>query len=295
MERRIRTQKRGWLPWLFVAPALLILGFFLLYPSLSTFYLSLFDKRSEDFVGFHNYVFALTSEVMLIAFRNNLLWLVVFTGVTVSLGVVFAVMFDRIRWEPWAKAAIFVPMAISFVGAGVIWKFVYAFRPAGAAQIGLLNGLLTLIPGFEPQGWLIEKSVNNFALIAVGIWIWTGFCTITLSATYKSIPREILEAARVDGANEVQVFFRVILPMMMSTILVVATTMVVTVLKVFDVVYVMTNGNFDTEVMANRMYKEMFHFRHFGRASAIAVILLLAIIPVMLFNIRNFRQQEAMR
>jgi len=288
-------QKRGWLPWLFVAPALLILGFFLLYPSLSTFYLSLFDKRSEDFVGFHNYVFALTSEVMLIAFRNNLLWLVVFTGVTVSLGVVFAVVFDRIRWEPWAKAAIFLPMAISFVGAGVIWKFVYAFRPAGAAQIGLLNGFLTLIPGFEPQGWLIEKSVNNFALIAVGIWIWTGFCTITLSATYKSIPREILEAARVDGANEVQVFFRVILPMMMSTILVVATTMVVTVLKVFDVVYVMTNGNFDTEVMANRMYKEMFHFRHFGRASAIAVILLLAIIPVMLFNIRNFRQQEAMR
>jgi alpha-glucoside transport system permease protein len=288
-------QKRGWLPWLFVAPALLILGFFLLYPSLSTFYLSLFDKRSEDFVGFHNYVFALTSEVMLIAFRNNLLWLVVFTGVTVSLGVVFAVVFDRIRWEPWAKAAIFLPMAISFVGAGVIWKFVYAFRPAGAAQIGLLNGFLTLIAGFEPQGWLIEKSVNNFALIAVGIWIWTGFCTITLSATYKSIPREILEAARVDGANEVQVFFRVILPMMMSTILVVATTMVVNVLKVFDVVYVMTNGNFDTEVMANRMYKEMFHFRHFGRASAIAVILLLAIIPVMVFNIRNFRQQEAMR
>lgn len=288
-------QKRGWLPWIFVAPALLILGFFLLYPSLNTFYLSLFDKTAENFVGFHNYIFALTSEVMLTAFRNNLLWLVVFTGVTVSLGVIFAVMFDRIRWEPWAKAAIFVPMAISFVGAGVIWKFVYAFRPAGAAQIGLLNGFLTLIPGFQPQGWLIEKSVNNFALIAVGIWIWTGFCTITLSAAYKSIPREILEAARVDGANEVQVFFRVILPMMMSTILVVATTMVVNVLKVFDVVYVMTNGNFDTEVMANRMYKEMFHFRHFGRASAIAVILLLAIIPVMLFNIRNFRQQEAMR
>jgi alpha-glucoside transport system permease protein len=288
-------QKRGWLPWIFVAPALLILGFFLLYPSLNTFYLSLFDKTSENFVGFHNYIFALTSEVMLTAFRNNLLWLVVFTGVTVSLGVIFAVMFDRIRWEPWAKAAIFLPMAISFVGAGVIWKFVYAFRPAGAAQIGLLNGFLTLIPGFQPQGWLIEKSVNNFALIAVGIWIWTGFCTITLSAAYKSIPREILEAARVDGANEVQVFFRVILPMMMSTILVVATTMVVNVLKVFDVVYVMTNGNFDTEVMANRMYKEMFHFRHFGRASGIAVILLLAIIPVMVFNIRNFRQQEAMR
>ena len=288
-------QKRGWLPWVFVGPALLILGFFLLYPSLNTAYLSLFDKRSENFVGFHNYVFALTDRVMLIAFRNNLLWLVVFTGVTVSLGVVFAVVFDRIRWEPWAKAAIFLPMAISFVGAGVIWKFVYAFRPAGSPQIGLLNGLLTLIPGFEPQGWLIERSINNFGLIAVGIWIWTGFCTITLSAAYKSIPREILEAARVDGANEVQVFFGVILPMMMSTILVVATTMVVNVLKVFDVVYVMTNGNFDTEVMANRMYKEMFHFRNFGRASAIAVILLLAIIPLMLFNIRNFRQQEAMR
>ncbi len=288
-------EKRGWLPWVFVGPALLIVTFFLLYPSLNTFYLSFFDRRSENFVGFGNYLFTLTSQAMLIALRNNLLWLVVFTGGTVSLGVVFAVMFDRIRWESWAKSAVFLPMAISFVGAGVIWRFVYAFRPPGSPQIGLLNGLVTLIPGVSPQGWLIEKSVNNFALILVGIWIWTGFCTITLSAAYKSIPQEILEAARVDGANEVQVFFRIILPMMVSTIAVVATTMVVIVLKIFDVVYVMTNGNFDTEVMANRMYKEMFHFRDFGRASAIAVILLLAIIPVMLFNIRNFRRQEAMR
>lgn len=288
-------EKRGWLPWVFVGPALLIVGFFLLYPSFNTFYLSLFQGRSSNYVGFGNYLFAFTNRVMLIAFRNNLLWLVLFTGITVSLGVVFAVMFDRIRWESWAKSAVFLPMAISFVGAGVIWKFVYAYRPLGSPQIGLLNGLVTLIPGVAPQGWLIEKSVNNLALIAVGVWIWTGFCTIALSAAYKSIPQEILEAARVDGANEVQIFFRVILPMMASTIAVVATTMVVNVLKIFDVVYVMTNGNFDTEVMANRMYKEMFQFRDFGRASAIAVILLLAIIPVMLFNIRNFRRQEAMR
>ncbi len=284
-----------WLPWVFAAPCLLILAFFLVYPSLNTAYLSLFDKRSENFVGLHNYIFALTSDIMLTAFRNNLLWLVLFTAVTVSLGVIFAVIFDRIQWEPVAKAMIFLPQAISFVGAGVIWKFVYAYRPVGVAQIGLLNAAFGIIPGFKPLGWLVERSFNNFALIAVGIWMWTGFCTITLSAAYKGIPGEIIEAARVDGANEVQIFFRVILPMMMSTILVVATTMIVTVLKVFDIVYVMTNGAFDTEVIANRMYKEMFHFRDFGRASAIAIILLLLIIPVMVFNIRTFREQEAMR
>jgi len=288
-------KQRSVLPWLYVGPALLILAFFLVYPALNTLYLSLFDKRSENFVGLDNYVWALTSKDMLTAFKNNILWLVLFTALTVSLGLVMAVLLDRVRYEAVAKSIIFLPMAISFVGAGVIWKFMYAFRPANVAQIGLLNAIVRNFTSLDPIGWLVNRTTNNLALIVVGVWIWTGFCMVILSAAYKGIPRELIEAARVDGANEWQVFWRITLPMMKPTIAVVATTMVINVLKVFDIVYVMTNGAFGTEVIANRMYKEMFHYRSFGRASAIAVILLLAIIPVMLVNIRRFREQEAVR
>lgn len=281
--------------WFYITPTLLILAFFLVYPAVNTFFLSFLDKKSELFVGLSNYIFALTSKNMLYAFRNNLIWLIVFTTFTVSLGLILAVLLDRVRYESVAKSIIFLPMVISFVGAGVIWKFVYAYRPAGSPQIGVLNAVLSKAFNLEPVGWLINKTVNNFALIFAGVWIWVGFCMVILSAAYKGIPKELLEAARVDGANELQVFWRIILPVMKPTIAVVTTTMIINVLKVFDIVYVMTNGNFGTEVIANRMFKEMFHFRNFGHASAIAVILLVAIIPVMIVNIRRFREQEAIR
>lgn len=280
-------------PWLYIGPALVILGFYLVYPSISTIYLSFFGEDSQEFVGLANWRYALTSQPMLIAFRNNLLWLVLFTSVTVSLGLVLAVLMDRVRYEPVTKSMIFLPMAISFVGASVIWKFVYDFKPPTQPQIGLLNAILVNFT--EPVGWLIERPINNVALIVVGIWIWTGFCLVILSAAYKSIPGELIEASRVDGATEWQIFWRIIVPIMRPTIAVVATTMVINVLKIFDIVYVMTNGAFGTEVIANRMYKEMFQFREFGRASAIAVVLLLAVIPVMLINIRRFQEQEAIR
>ncbi|MDD3818686.1 MAG: sugar ABC transporter permease [Actinomycetota bacterium] len=292
-KKNISSKKVNIWPWVYMAPALLILGFFLVYPIVNTIYLSFLDAKSEVFVGFSNYVFALTTKPMLIAFRNNLLWLVIFTAFTVSLGLIFAVIFDRVRYEPIVKSIIFLPMAISFVGAGVIWKFIYAYRPAGEPQIGVLNAILNNF-GIEPVGWLVNKSTNNFALIAVGIWIWVGFCMVILSAAYKGIPKELLEAARVDGANELQVFWRITIPSMAPTIGVVTTTMIINVLKVFDIVYVMTNGQFDTEVIANRMYKEMFQFHNFGRASAIAVILLLLIIPMMIINVRRFKRQEKM-
>lgn len=281
-------------PWLYVGPALLVLFVYLLYPIAGTFYYSFFDKRSENFVGLHNYLWALTSKTMLVALRNNLLWLIFFTVFVVTFGLILAILTDRVRYESPLKSLVFLPMAISFVGAGVIWKFVYAFRPRDAAQIGLLNAIITGVFHGEPVGWLVNRNVNNFALIVVGVWVWTGFCMVVLSAAYKGIPRELLEAARVDGATEWAVFRHVILPLLMPTIAVVTTTMVINVLKVFDIVYVMTNGDFGTEVMANRMYKEMFKFRNFGRASAIAVILLLAIVPVMLVNIRRLREQEAL-
>ncbi len=286
-------------PWLFIGPALLLVTFFLVYPSIHTAVLSFFGRpysaHAEGFIGFRNYQTFFTDKNMLMALRNNALWVVILTTFTVSFGLIFAVLLDHVRYEKIIKSIVFIPMAISMVGASVIWKFVYAFRPAGAEQIGILNAVVTALGG-QPIGWLIKRPwINNLCLIIVGIWIWTGFCMVILSAAYKGIPKELLEAARIDGANEWQVFWRVILPLMKPTVAVVTTTMVVFVLKIFDIVYVMTNGNFSTEVVANRMYKEMFSYFRYGRASAIAVILLLLIIPVMLFNIRRFREQEAIR
>jgi len=278
-------------PWLYLGPALAVLAFFLIYPSINTIYLSFLDKNSEKFVGASNYVYAFTNRTMLTALRNNIFWVLIFTPLTVFLGLVLAVILDRVKYETIIKFIIFMPMAISFVGASVIWKFVYAYRPAFAPQIGLLNafrGIFHLLP----VPWLIKRPwVNNFCLIAVGIWVWTGFCMVILSASYKGLPRQLLEAARIDGATEWKIFWRVILPLMMPTVAVLITTQVINVLKVFDIVYVMTNGSFGTEVIANRMYKEMFNFRNFGRASAIAVVLLLLILPMLLVNLRRFRRQ----
>lgn len=288
------TRQQRLLPWVFLTPALLLLGAYLVIPTILTVYISLLDGRSQAFVGLTNYTTLLTTKGIGEAFRNNLFWLVGVTGVSVSLGLLIAVLADRVRYEPVPKTLIFLPMAISFVGASVIWKFIYAFRPAGTDQIGLLNGVVTSL-GFAPIGWLVERSLNNFALIAIMIWLQTGFCMVLLSAAVKGIPQEMLEAARLDGANEVQIFWRMIVPTIRSTLLVVATTTILLVLKVFDIVYVMTAGNQGTEVLASLMFKEMFSFRHYGRGSAIAVILLLAVIPVMVVNIREFRSHDAHR
>ncbi|RLC36086.1 MAG: sugar ABC transporter permease [Candidatus Nealsonbacteria bacterium] len=289
----MRTKKIT--PWLYIIPAMFLLFFFLVYPSINTLYISFFNYNSEKFVGIQNYFYCFTNEIMLNSFRNNALWVILFVPLTVSLGLIIAVLADRVKYESIVKSIIFMPMAISFVGAGVIWKFVYAYRPASAAQTGILNALRSFFQ-LEPLPWLIIRPwLNNFCLIMVGVWIWTGFCMVILSASYKGIPRELLEAARVDGATEFKIFWKIILPLMKPTIAVVATTMTINVLKVFDIVYVMTNGNFNTEVVANRMYKEMFIFRNYGRASAIAVILLMLIIPMIIINIQRFREQEAIR
>lgn len=285
-------RKAGKLPWLYAGPALLLLTFFLVYPSIETFRLSFLGPKSEQFVGLKNYVYAFTTDEMLTAFKNNLIWLVFFTLFTVAGGLIIAVLLDRVSYEPLAKAVIFLPQAISFVGAGVIWKFVYDYRPG----VGLLNAILkVLFPNKAPIGWLVNPNTATYALIVTGIWMWTGFAMTVLSAAVKGIPAEINEAARMDGASPWQIFWRVTIPMISSTIAVVATTMVINVLKVFDLVYVMTAGNYKTNVIANQMYTELYTNRRNGRASAIAVILLLAIIPAMLVNIRRFQEQEAMR
>jgi alpha-glucoside transport system permease protein len=242
---------------------------------------------------FENFRYALTSPIMRQSFVNNLIWIVVMVSGTVLLGLLIATLADRVRYEALAKAIVFLPMAISFVGAGVIWKFVYEYRASGE-QIGLLNAILVALGG-EPQAWMTLPQVNTLALILVGIWMWTGFCMTVLAAALKGVPGEILEAARVDGATEWQVFMGIMVPMILPTITVVITTMVINVLKVFDIVYVMTGGNFGTEVIANRMYTEQYINFDTGRAAAIAVVLIVVIIPAMVFNIRRFREQEATR
>jgi len=287
-------QQGRWRPWLWVGPALILLVIYLVYPALNTAFLSLYNNNSTRFVGLDNYAYFFTNPGTLVSLRNNALWLVFLTLLTVTFGLIFAVLFDRVRYESVAKAIIFLPMAISFVAAGIIWKLMYDYQPANRPQTGTLNALVTSLGG-DPVPWLVDRATNNPALIWVAIWMWTGFALVILSAGLKSIPEEIIEAARVDGATEFQVLRQITIPMLGSTIAVVATTMIINALKAFDIVYVMTNGNFNTDVIANRMYKEMFNFNNFGRASAIAVVLLLAIIPVMLFNVRRFKEQEAIR
>lgn len=240
--------------------------------------------------GWQNYLFAMTNADMRIAFRNNILWLLLGTSGSVGLGLLVATLVDRVKREALAKSFIFLPMAISAVGASVIWRFVYAWQPAGRPQIGLLNAIVTHF-GIDPIPWIIETSFNTYALILIMVWLQTGFAMVVLSAALKGVPGEIIEAARMDGANEFQLFFRVIIPAIRGSIITVSTTIFIAILKVFDIVYVMTSGKFDTEVIANRMFVEMFNFRNYGHASALAVILLVVVLPIMVVNIRNLRKQ----
>jgi alpha-glucoside transport system permease protein len=285
------TRKISIETYLYILPALFLLLVFLLYPTLHTFYLSFFDQDSSSFVGLKNYVYLFTHKEISLVFRNNLLWLTLFTVTAVGMGLFLAVLSDRLRYEPVLKAIIFVPMAISFTAAAVIWRFMYLYRPEGFPQTGLVNALWVSLGG-TPVAWLVNLDVNNFALIAAAVWMWAGFGMIVISAGLKGIPREVLEAARVDGAREWQLFWHIIQPMLRPILIVVALSLTINALKIFDLVYVMTFGNHDTDVIANRMFKELFIFANFGRASAIAVILLLLIIPVMVMNIRRFRQGE---
>ena len=290
-EERIRARIR---PWLWIAPALLFLVVFLVYPTLNTIVLSFQDKAGEMFVGLANYQYFFTNEQTLVSLRNTVLWVVVMTAGVVGLGLLIAVLVDRVRYEAVAKTVIFVPLAISFVAAAIIWTFMYQFRAPGSPQTGTLNAVLGLV-GIGPEAFIQTAPFNNVFLIIVGIWMWTGFAMVILSAGLKGISIEVLEAARVDGANEWQVFRGIIFPLLLPTVFVVATTIVITALKSFDVVYTMTSGNFETPVIAYTMYKEMFTFGHLGRASAVAIVLLVSIVPFMILNIRRFREQEAIR
>jgi alpha-glucoside transport system permease protein len=263
-------------------------------PTLRTFWLSFMDDIGVNFVGLNNYVFALTDRVMLEGFGNNLLWMVVGTSLCVGLALLIAVLADRSRYETVYKAIIFMPMAISFVGAGVIWKFVYAYMGEGinVQQIGLLNAIVIALGG-QAQSWLTMPPWNNFFLIIIMVWLQTGYAMVLLSSAIKGIPAEIVEAAHMDGANDVQAFFNITVPTIQGTILTVTTTIVIFSLKLFDIVRVMTGGNNGTNVIANEFYIQQFTYNNSGRASAIAIILLIAVIPVMIYNLRQFGERRA--
>lgn len=283
------------LPFLFVGPAMAMLIWFLALPTLRTFLISLQNSDSSQFVGIQNYIDIFGNPAMLEVFRNNLLWLVVGTSFVLGFGLLIAVLADRSRIESVAKSIIFMPMAISFVGAGVIWNFIYEVRQKGDEQIGLLNAIWTGLGG-DPQAWTaLLQPWNNLFLIVIMIWLQTGFAMVLFSAAIKGIPAELTEAARVDGANERQIFRRVTVPMIRGTIITVATTTVILTLKIFDVVIVMTGGQFGTGVIATEFYRQYFTNRNFGVGSALAIILLVAVIPVMIYNLRRFRGQEAFR
>ena len=294
VEKLPKEWRNRFQPFIFVGPALAILGWFLAIPTFRTLLLSFQDATSRRFVGLDNYAFALTDRIMLEAFRNNLLWMVFGTLFTVGLGLVIAVLADRSKFENVYKVIIFMPMAISFVGAGVIWKFVYTYRGEGAgiAEIGLLNAIVIALGGTS-QPFLQQPPWNNFFLIVIMVWLQTGYSMVILSSAIKGIQAELLEAARVDGANEFRIFFNIIIPTIKGTLITVTTTVIIFSLKLFDIVRVMTGGNYGTNVIANEFYLQRFTYGHSGRASAIAIILLVAVIPVMIYNLRQFRERKA--
>jgi alpha-glucoside transport system permease protein len=278
------------LPWVFVSPALVLLGVYLVYPAVATILGSFQDKKGAFTLA--NWA-VLGTGAFIEILRNNAIWLIVATGGSVILGLVIAGLFDRVRREALAKVFVFTPLAISLVGATVIWGFVYAWQPAGQPQYGLLNAIWTAT-GAKPIPWATTFPINIPAEILIMIWLQTGFAMVVLSAAIKGVPTEVIEAARLDGASERQMFFGVIVPIIRGSIITVATTIAIAVLKIFDIVISISGGRNHDDVVAVRMFTEMFQFFNDGRAAALATVLFIAVLPVMIINLRNFRRQQAM-
>lgn len=284
----------SWIALFWIAPAVILLLIFFIYPMLNTILWSFENADSTQFVGLKNYQRIFTDVNMLDVLKNNLIWLVLATILTVGLGLIVAVLVDRVKIESIIKSALFAPMAISFVGAGIIWRFVYAYAPAGQPQIGLFNVFLGLF-NIAPQAWLQNEAINNLALIVIYTWMWTGFSMVIISAALKGIPDDVIEAAKMDGAGRITMFLRITIPMIAPTLGVVITTMIINILKIFDVVYIETGGNYHTDVVAMEFYNQLFNFNNYGLASALAIILTLCVLPIMVINIRRMRREEGQR
>ncbi|NMR21125.1 carbohydrate ABC transporter permease [Cellulomonas fimi] len=280
----------------FVGPTVLAIGFGLVYPGLRTMYASFFDRGGKNFVGLDNYVTAFTQDQFQIVLRNTALWVLIVPVVATFIGLVYAVLVDRTRFEAVAKGLIFLPMAISMVAASIIWRFVYEYKPnqPGVNQTGLANQLLVWL-GREPQQFLLNAPTNTFFLMAVMVWIQTGFAMTVLSAAIKAIPDDIIEAARLDGLKGMQMFRFITVPSIRPALIVVVTTIAMGTLKVFDIVRTMTGGNFETSVVANEFYTQSFRFNEQGFGAALAVILFVFVIPLIVYNVRQLRLSEEIR
>lgn len=279
-------------PWLFLFPAFFILFLYLAYPVFESFRLSLIDRNiGNAFVGLDNYQKMANDPKFWEALRNNLMWLIVVPAASTAFGLLAAQLSDRVGWGNIAKSLIFMPMAISFVGAAVIWRLVYDVRPISQDQIGMLNALYIFFGGDAPQAWLTHLFWNNFLLMIVLIWIQTGFAMVILSAALRGVPEETVEAAIIDGASPMQVFFRIKVPQIAGTILVVWTTITITVLRVFDIVFAMTNGQWETQVLANYMFNQLFVANDVGVGSAAAIIIMLLVTPILVWNVYNARKE----
>jgi alpha-glucoside transport system permease protein len=273
--------------WLFMAPALFALTIYLVYPVFESVRLAFHDRTGQQFVGFSNFAWMINDGEFRQSIFNNFLWLLVVPALSTFFGLIVAALTDRIWWGNIAKTLIFMPMAISFVGAAVIWKFVYDYRAEGSEQIGILNAIVVAMGG-SPEAWMTIPFWNNFFLMVILIWIQTGFAMVILSAALRGIPEETIEAAVIDGANGFQIFFKIMVPQIWGTIAVVWTTITILVLKVFDIVLAMTNGQWQTQVLANLMFDWMFRGGgDFGRGASIAVVIMILVIPIMIWNIRN--------
>ncbi|HET6534349.1 MAG TPA: sugar ABC transporter permease [Actinoplanes sp.] len=278
----------------YLAPTLLMVLLGLIYPGLRTVYQSFFDAAGDAFIGLGNYQTIFTDADQLTVLRNTVFWVLVTPFLATGIGLVYAVLIDRARMESFAKALIFLPMAISFVGAGIIWRFVYEYRPdqGNVQQIGLLNQVLVWLGG-TPQQWLIESPLNTFLLIVVMIWIQAGFAMTVLSAAIKAIPDDVVEAARLDGVSALGMFRFITLPSIRPAVVVVLTTIAIATLKVFDIVRTMTGGNFNTSVVANEFYSQSFRSDNQGLGAALAVLLFILVIPIVVYNVRQLRAAEA--
>lgn len=276
-------------PWLFLGPALVLLGVYLVYPVFNSVLLSLHDSTGSEFIGAENYRWLLNDTKFRESFFNNMLWLVIVPAAATLFGLLAAALTDRIWWGNFAKSLIFMPMAISFVGASVIWKFIYEYRGADVEQIGLLNAIFVSMGG-EPQAWITLPLWNSLLLMVILIWIQTGFAMVILSAALRGIPEETVEAAYLDGASPLQIFLRIKVPQIWGTIAVVWTTITILVLKVFDIVLAMTNGQWGSQVLANLMFDWMFRGNDVGRASSIALVIMLLVLPIMVWNILQARK-----
>ncbi|WP_432900118.1 carbohydrate ABC transporter permease [Micromonospora matsumotoense] len=288
---RRRKPREGLFALFFLLPTLLLLTIGLVVPALRTVLLSFMDAGSDEWVGLRNYSWMFSEDSIVRVLLNTLIWVLLVPLVATTFGLLYAVMVDKARFESIAKSLIFLPMAISFVGASIIWKFVYAYRSEDQDQIGLLNQIVVTLGG-EPRQWLLDSPLNTFLLIVIMVWIQAGFAMVVLAAAIKAIPGDIVEAARLDGVTPWQMFWQITMPSIRPALIVVVVTLSIATLKVFDIVRTATNGNYDTSVIANEMYNQAFRYGEAGQGSALAVFLFILVIPIVIYQIRNLRQQR---